>query len=142
MFLYKTCIPRFGDDDVVDEGDAEGVIELEQFRRGGGGTAHRDPDAVEGVFIHWLVWNIDPKTGHIEVDSVPKGAVQGMTTNKKNHYVPPCPPSGTHRYQFKLYALDQVLNLSSGSTKQDLENAISGHIVQEAKLVGKYSRQK
>ncbi len=98
----------------------------------------RDPDAVEGVFIHWLVWNIDPKTEHIEVDSVPKGAVQGMTTNKKNHYVPPCPPSGTHRYTFILYALDTKLDLPSTATVEDLNIALDGHVIDKTDLLAFY----
>jgi Raf kinase inhibitor-like YbhB/YbcL family protein len=98
----------------------------------------RDPDAVEGIFIHWVVWNIDPKTDRIEIDSVPKGAAAGMTTNGKNHYVGPCPPNGTHRYIFTLYALDTRLNLPATATAEDLNAAMNGHIADEAELTAVY----
>jgi len=98
----------------------------------------RDPDAVEGIFIHWILWNMDPKTESIEIDSVPKGASQGVTTNKKNHYVPPCPPSGTHRYFFTLYALDKHLTLPSTTTVEQLNAAMDGHVVDKAELMALY----
>ena len=98
----------------------------------------RDPDAVEGIFIHWLVWNIDPKTEHIEVDSVPKGAVQGRNTDGKNEYTAPCPPSGTHRYIFTLYALDTRLNLPLSATVEDLNVALDGHVTDKTDLLGLY----
>lgn len=98
----------------------------------------RDPDAVSGIFIHWIVFNIDPKTEQIEIDSVPKGAIQGRTTDKKNHYVPPCPPSGTHRYIFTLYALDKKLDLPVGATVEQLNAAIEDHVVDKSELMGRF----
>src|ERR1700730_16873973 len=72
-----------------------------------------DPDAPGGSFTHWLIWNIDPKASEISEGSAPKGA-QGKNDFGKSGYGGPCPPSGTHRYFFKLFALDQPLNLSAG----------------------------
>ncbi len=99
-----------------------------------------DPDAPMGIWIHWLLWNIDPKQSEIIENSIPEGAVEGMTSFGKHGYGGPCPPGGTHRYFFKLYALDTVLSLSSNSGKNDLLNAMEGHIIDQAELVGIYSR--
>jgi len=98
----------------------------------------RDPDAVEGIFIHWIMWNIDPETRHIKDDSVPDGAVLGKTTNGKTHYVGPCPPSGTHRYIFTLYALDTKIYLNEGDTVEQLNAAMEGHILAQTDLMAKY----
>jgi Raf kinase inhibitor-like YbhB/YbcL family protein len=98
----------------------------------------RDPDAPSGTFIHWIVFNIDPKTDKIDTDSVPSGAVQGATTNGKNYYFGPCPPSGTHRYIFTLYALDEKLMLNEGASIQQLEVAMEGHIIEQTDLMAKY----
>jgi Raf kinase inhibitor-like YbhB/YbcL family protein len=100
-----------------------------------------DPDAPMGTWVHWVVWNIDPKTKEIREDSVPKGAQQGMTDFKRRDYGGPCPPSGTHRYFFKLYALDTSLTLSAAAKKVDLEKAMKGHIIAESQLVGLYKRK-
>src|SRR5216684_7214495 len=74
-----------------------------------------DPDAPVGLFTHWLVWNIDPKTTEITENSVPKGAVQGTNDFPGERYDGPCPPSGTHRYYFKVFALDKTLDLRAGA---------------------------
>lgn len=99
-----------------------------------------DPDAPMGNFNHWVVWNIDPAISRIEENSVPPGAVVGINDGEKNAYTPPCPPGGVHRYYFKVYALDTKLDISSASRKDDVERAITGHIVGEAELLGKYGR--
>jgi Raf kinase inhibitor-like YbhB/YbcL family protein len=99
-----------------------------------------DPDAPVGTWVHWVVWNISPGMREIKEDSVPKGAEQGVNDFRKNDYGGPCPPSGTHRYFFKLYALDTVLDLSSKAKKSDLEGAMKGHILEKAELVGLYRR--
>ena len=70
-----------------------------------------DPEAHMGTFLHWLVWNIPPETDFIEENSLPKRAVQGKNDFGKENYGGPCPPFGTHRYFFKLYALDKILDL-------------------------------
>jgi hypothetical protein len=100
-----------------------------------------DPDAPRATWVHWVVWNIDPKIGEIKENSVPAGAVQGLTDFKRNDYGGPCPPSGTHRYFFKLYALDTTLTLQSRSTKADLERAMQAHITEKAEIVGLYRRK-
>lgn len=100
-----------------------------------------DPDAPAGNWDHWIVWNISPATHHIEENSVPPEAVQGVTDFGKNEYGGPCPPSGTHRYYFKLYALDNELNLDISSKKEDVENAIRGHILSQTVLIGRYQKQ-
>jgi len=98
-----------------------------------------DPDAPSGDFVHWVIWNIPPDT-----KGVSKGErisySQGNTGFGKTGYGSPCPPSGTHRYFFKLYALDILLDLEEGSTKADLEKAMEGHVIAEAKLLGTYQR--
>ena len=98
-----------------------------------------DPDAPVGLFTHWLVWNIDPKTTDIAEKSVPKGAVQGTNDYPTLGYGGPQPPSGEHRYFFKAYALDTVLPLSRGSTRDALEREMSGHVLDSAALMGKYA---
>jgi Raf kinase inhibitor-like YbhB/YbcL family protein len=99
-----------------------------------------DPDAPMGTFTHWVVWNIPPqKTQFAQGEKI--SFPQGKTSFGGKSYGGPCPPGGTHRYFFKLYALDFVLNLKEGSSKADLERAMSGHILAEASLMGKYSRR-
>ncbi len=98
-----------------------------------------DPDAPRGTWVHWVIWNIPP-TGKIGEDSVPQGASEGMTDSGMPGYGGPCPPSGTHRYFFKLYALDITLNLSPDARKPDLENAMRGHILAQTELIGLFSK--
>lgn len=100
-----------------------------------------DPDAPVGLWVHWVVWNIDPATREIAEDNVPRTAAQGKNDWKRNSYGGPCPPSGVHRYFFKLYALDTKLNLGTGTTKTDLEKAMHGHILGKAELIGLYKRR-
>ncbi len=100
-----------------------------------------DPDAPSGMWVHWVVWNIDPKITEMGEDSVPKGAAQGMNDFRKHDYGGPCPPSGTHRYFFKLYALDTQLSLGTNAVKKDVEKAMQGHIVSQAQIIGTYKRK-
>ena len=100
-----------------------------------------DPDAPRGMWVHWVVWNIDPRTEEIPEDTVPKGSVQGINDFEKRDYGGPCPPSGTHRYFFKLYALDTLLNFSSDAGKAGLEKAMQGHAITQAEIVGLYKRK-
>jgi len=99
-----------------------------------------DPDASSGTWVHWVLWNIDPATTDISENVVPTGAVQGTTDFGDTKYGGPCPPSGTHRYFFRLYALDTKLDLSSSTKKQDLENAMQGHVIAQTEMVGLYGR--
>jgi len=99
-----------------------------------------DPDAPVGVWDHWVVWNIPAETTSIAEDSVP--GVQGKNSWGRNDYGGPCPPSGTHRYYFKLYALDTKLDLDTASDKKAVEAAMKGHVLEEAELMASYSKQK
>jgi hypothetical protein len=97
-----------------------------------------DPDAPRGTFDHWIVWNIPP-TGKIAENSVP--GTQGLNSASQQTYIGMCPPSGTHRYFFKVYALDTKLDLKANSTKKkDLEKAMQGHILAKGELIGLYAR--
>lgn len=98
-----------------------------------------DPDAPNGTWDHWIVWNISPAAEIVE-NSVPVGAVEGRNSWGKNRYGGPCPPSGTHRYFFKLYALDTKLGLKPQADKCDVEQAIDGHVLSETSLVGLYKK--
>jgi hypothetical protein len=100
-----------------------------------------DPDAPMGTWVHWVLWNINPKTGEIRENTVPEGAKQGINDFTKHDYVGPCPPSGTHRYFFKLYALDNLLELGPNSKKADMEKAMKGHIITQTQIVGLYKRK-
>lgn len=99
-----------------------------------------DPDAPTKVWVHWVVFNIDPTTTDVLENSVPKGGIEGVTDFGKPGYGGPCPPSGSHRYFFKLYALDSILNLPQNSDKKAVEEAMQGHILDSAELVGLYER--
>lgn len=100
-----------------------------------------DPDAPMGTWVHWVVWNIPAQTREIPENSVPAGASQGRNDWKRNSYGGPCPPSGTHRYFFKLYALDAPLNIGSSATKADLVRAMQGHILAQGELMGTFHRR-
>jgi len=99
-----------------------------------------DPDAPNGDFVHWVVWNIDPKTSVIENSNLPTGAVEGYTSLNMPGWVAPCPPSGVHHYNFKLYALDATLSIPNSSNKAGLMLAMDRHIIDRATLVGLYGR--
>jgi len=100
-----------------------------------------DPDAPSGLFTHWAVWNISPQTSAIAEGSTPKGA-QGTNDFGKSGYGGPCPPSGTHRYYFKIFALDRELDLPSGAKRSELNTAMKGHVIGQGELMGRYSRKK
>jgi len=97
-----------------------------------------DPDAPSGTFLHWLVYDI-PVTAKISENSVP--GKQGVNSTRGVDYVPPCPPSGTHRYFFKLFALDKDLGLKVGADLKAVEKAMSGHILDKAELIGLYQKE-
>ena len=96
-----------------------------------------DPDAPMGTWVHWVVFNI-PVTKAIAENSVP--GTQGHNDFGRKEYGGPCPPSGTHRYFFKLYALDTLLDLREGTDKRTLERAMQGHILSSAELIGLYKK--
>ena len=99
-----------------------------------------DPDAPAGTWDHWVVWSIAPETTGIHEDSAPSGAVQGKNSWGRNDYGGPCPPSGKHRYFFKLYALDTALDLPESSGKADVRSAMEGHVLAQTQLVGLYQK--
>jgi Raf kinase inhibitor-like YbhB/YbcL family protein len=99
-----------------------------------------DPDAPIGIWVHWVIWNIDPGVKEIKENTVPTSAIVGINDFRNHSYGGPCPPSGTHRYFFKVYALDTVLGISPNSTKADLEKAMKGHILAQGELIGLYKR--
>ena len=100
-----------------------------------------DPDAPSGLFTHWLVWNISPQTDSIVEGSAPKG-VQGANDFGKSGYRGPCPPPGTHRYSFKIFALDRELELRSGAKRSQVDAAMKGHVIAQGELVGRYAKRK
>lgn len=100
-----------------------------------------DPDAPKGDWVHWIVFNIQPGTKEIKESGVPAGSVQGKTDFRNPGYGGPCPPSGIHHYQFKLYALDIIFSLDASAGKKEIEKAMEGHILAEDLLVGLYKRK-
>jgi Raf kinase inhibitor-like YbhB/YbcL family protein len=105
-----------------------------------------DPDAPRGTWVHWVIYNLPADTQELSAgiahgDSLQNGARQGKNDFGKIGYGGPCPPSGpSHRYFFKLYALDQATNLKPKATKQQLLDAMKGHVLQETQLIGTYKR--
>lgn len=97
-----------------------------------------DPDAPRGVFDHWVVWNLQP---HETIAENSKDGVQGNNGRGQTGYMGPCPPSGTHRYQFKIYALDAILDLPVGTNKKNLMNAMTEHVIAGGELTGLFSSQ-
>jgi len=98
-----------------------------------------DPDAPHGTFVHWIAWNISPNTGEFKEGG--KAPDEGTNGYGEIGYRGPCPPPGSpHRYFFKLFALDTLLNMPEGSTKRNLEEAMEGHIIGKAELIGLYQR--
>lgn len=104
-----------------------------------------DPDAPGKTWVHWVLFNLPPSMTELPEgvparEDVRGGGLQGTNDFRKVGYGGPCPPSGTHRYVFKLSALDTEVRLAPGATKADLERAMKGHILAEGALTGKYSR--
>ncbi len=100
-----------------------------------------DPDAPSGEFVHWVVFNMPPDAPGIMEGQAAPGVV-GRNSLGTNEYVSPCPPTGTHRYIFRLYALDTMLGISEASTKTDVLATVKGHVLSQVELVGLYERKK
>ena len=104
-----------------------------------------DPDAPIGIWVHWVLFNMPPELNQLP-ENVPaerklsNGTRQGINDFRKIGYGGPCPPGGTHRYFFKLYALNKIIDFPSDPSKSDLEKAMSGHILSQCQLMGKYKR--
>jgi Raf kinase inhibitor-like YbhB/YbcL family protein len=104
-----------------------------------------DPDAPVGTWVHWVLYKLPPDVKALPENIPPKkalenGAVQGTNDFRKLGYGGPCPPRGTHRYFFKIYALDTKIDLPPGATKAQLVKAMEGHILDSGQLMGKYKR--
>jgi hypothetical protein len=101
-----------------------------------------DPDAPAGTWSHWLVFNINPTLKEISENSVPSGALLGTNNFGKLEYSGPCPPTGVHRYYFRLYALDSLLDLNEGAKRGEIDKAMQGHILNTIELMGTYQKNK
>lgn len=104
-----------------------------------------DPDAPMGTWVHWVLFNLPANINELNenippLGKLPNGANQGSNDFRKIGYGGPCPPEGTHRYYFKIYALDAELSIDPGITKSELLKAMEGHILSEAQLMGRYKR--
>ncbi len=104
-----------------------------------------DPDAPSGTFVHWVIYNIPASRSGLGQDMAHQSAFSDGTTQGRNsaghqYYDGPCPPSGTHRYFFKLFALDTALSISSGATADQLSKAMQGHILAQGELMGTFSK--
>jgi len=104
-----------------------------------------DPDAPIGTWVHWVIYNIPGDISELPENIPPEqeiknGGIQGMNDSRKIGYGGPCPPGGTHRYFFRIYALDTEVDLQPGATKSQLLNAMEGHILAKGQLMGRYSR--
>ena len=103
-----------------------------------------DPDAkaaVGKVWVHWVLWNIPPDTTKIDESSIPPNSIEGSTDFGEVGYGGPAPPDKEHTYIFKLYALNSKLDIPSGSSKKQVEDAMKGHIIAESVLTGTYKPQ-
>jgi Raf kinase inhibitor-like YbhB/YbcL family protein len=124
--------------------DGEGINPPIQIDKAPEGTKTlalivEDPDAPNGTFDHWIVWNIDPSKS-IKEHSNP--GVSGKNSAGKTGYTSPCPPSGAHRYYFNVYALNDKLDLPPGSDKSKLTSAMQPHILAKGSIMGRYQRSK
>lgn len=99
-----------------------------------------DPDAPMGTFTHWVIWNISPKTAGITDGEIPPKSQEGTNSGGSIGFYPPCPPAGSHRYFFTLFALDTTIGLDGKAKKAELENAMKGHIIEQTNLIGSYGR--
>lgn len=105
-----------------------------------------DPDAPAGTWVHWVLWNVPAKAhalpqGVAKRDQLDDGSLQGQNSFKKVGYYGPCPPAGqTHRYYFRLYALDTKLSLPAGASRDQLDAAMKGHIVAQTEYIGTFHK--
>jgi Raf kinase inhibitor-like YbhB/YbcL family protein len=100
-----------------------------------------DPDAPNGTWVHWTLWNLPTETSSLPEGSIPSSAVEGVTSFGKPGYGGPCPPDGTHHYIFTLYALDTALSITSYTDRAGLGTAMQGHVLAQATLTGLYAKQ-
>ena len=151
----KVTSPAFKEGDMIpakytaDGRDISPPLKIEELPAGTQSIViiNDDPDAPAGTWVHWLVWNWPADKVEIPEavpsdGTLPNGACQGRTDFGSTGYGGPAPPSGTHRYYFKVYALDVKLQLKPGAKKSELETAIKGHILDQTQLMGRYKRQR
>lgn len=100
-----------------------------------------DPDAPMGTWVHWVLYNIPANITKIDAQNLPKEAKQGMTDFGKIGWGGPCPPSGTYRYFFKLYAINKTIDLPLGAKKSQVEKEMQGHIIEKTEIIGLYKRK-
>jgi len=138
VFSHKGHIPS---EYTCDGKDINPPLEVENIPEGTKSLAliMEDPDAPRGTFDHWLVWNISPNEAIAEQTNP---GISGINDFGKTGYGGPCPPSGVHRYFFKIYALDTKLELLTGVDKKTLLEAMNGHILSEGEIMGLYQRKK
>jgi len=142
----KLTSDAFGENEAIPSrytGDGEDVSPPLQWTDSPEGTQSfalicDDPDAPAGTWVHWVTWNIPAEERTLAEGS--KGNSEGKNDFGNSGYGGPAPPSGTHRYFFKLYALDTTLSLPDTATKADLESAMNGHVLADAQFMGTYSR--
>lgn len=138
VFSHKGHIPP---EYTCDGKDINPPLEISDFPDGTKTLAliMEDPDAPRGVFDHWLVWNISPNEAIAEQTNP---GISGINDFGKTGYGGPCPPSGVHRYFFKIYALDTKLDLPAGADKKALLEAMTGHILAEGEIMGLYQKRR
>lgn len=141
----KISSPEFGNNEVIPtkftcQGeDVNPLLVIEEAPEGAKSLALivDDPDAPSGMWVHWVVYDMEV-VSEVDEDSIP--GKQGFNDFGKLDWGGPCPPSGTHRYFFKVYALDEKLNLEEGISKEELEAAMEGHILEKVELIGLYKK--
>jgi Raf kinase inhibitor-like YbhB/YbcL family protein len=101
-----------------------------------------DPDAPRGTYTHWVLYNLPPSTAGLKenAQTLPAGTLSGKNSGGDMHYAGPCPPTGSHRYFFKLYALDAMLPLESGFTSEKLILEIKKHVITQTEMIGLYKK--
>lgn len=153
--MMKLISPAFAEGQMIPPkytADGEDVSPPLQWSQLPGGTESlalicEDPDAPVGTWVHWLIWNIPQDAGALAEKippqkQLPNGSRQGVNDFGRIGYGGPAPPSGTHRYFFRLYALDTTLDVPAGASRTQLEKAMKGRILAQAQLMGKYSRRR
>lgn len=148
MELMKISSPAFANNSEIpakytcDGDDVNPPLHIENVPAGTKSLALivEDPDAPSGLWTHWAVWNINPNQREISENSVPRESVAGKNDFHRNSYGGPCPPSGSHRYFFKIFALDCVLGLAGSEGRENLEKAMDQHVLAQASLVGVYGK--
>jgi Raf kinase inhibitor-like YbhB/YbcL family protein len=100
-----------------------------------------DPDAPAGTWVHWVLFDVPASVSAIQEGALPPGAREGKNSWGRSGYGGPCPPSGTHRYFFRLYAVDRALGLAAGITAAELARTLDGHVLAEAVWMGRYARR-